>query len=611
MGKSKEIAKKDIVPSTTRRGTNLPSRPHFSPTAATTPAPKKKTTVLASSPLSIMSTSTENDLVDSEQDKEGTPNLSKSLSNNEIEFEIESDNENDIATSSKKAHSKEDIAFSKAFMSLDIDNLDELDKFETSLNDFALENLFPTASKSNEPAICIKDKDYEFDVNPKIIERVEASKFYGKDEEYPYDHLMNLDEIACVFGKNKIQQHYYFLKLFPFSLGGEAKTWYNSLAPKSIISKESCLRSFFHKYLPDSRIHAMKIEISKISQNKGESIPQARGRFNTIKKRCPAHGFEQHELLDAFYNGLTESSRTYLDSIAGNIFRERTIDEANGLLDEMVRNYHDWNMEEENEKIQIMRGVHNLSNEDMKEATISMQEKGIKASHLMELSKMGIKLPIDGLCFPIQVNAICSTEGNGKVLPSTIVSYVDHANDYACHSEQNIEREIMENSHRINDLHKKMGSCVDSLKMTIKHCKMMNNQVEQMISLQNKLYEKLLKDKEQICGVNTRGGASTQDPDYPDGHPKRKEQETSRKKSIAGKSPNDTNGNSKDQGNDTSLSDAETEDNNHEEENEDLSPPIEESQEKEDNDESELETREDPQPSNDKRKKKPQPQPKG
>ena len=54
-------------------------------------------------------------------------------------------------------------------------------------------------------------------------------------------------------------------------------------------------------------------------------------------------------------------------------------------------------------------------------------------------------------------------------------------------------------------------------------------QVEQMISLQNQLYEKL-NVKKQVCGVNTRGGASTQDPNYPEDHPKRKEQEARKKK---------------------------------------------------------------------------------
>jgi hypothetical protein len=41
-----------IVHSTTRKGTDLPSRSRFSPDVAATPATKKKTTILASSPLS-------------------------------------------------------------------------------------------------------------------------------------------------------------------------------------------------------------------------------------------------------------------------------------------------------------------------------------------------------------------------------------------------------------------------------------------------------------------------------------------------------------------------------------------------------------------------------
>jgi hypothetical protein len=67
---------------------------------------------------------------------------------------------------------------------------------------------------------------------------------------------------------------------------------------------------------------------------------------------------------------------------------------------------------------------------------------------------------------------------------------------------------------------------------------MMHNQVEQIIYLQNKFYEKLLDEKRQVCGVNTRGGSSTQDPHYLEGHPKKKEQEARKKKSFAGESPN-------------------------------------------------------------------------
>ena len=84
---------------------------------------------------------------------------------------------------------------------------------------------------------------------------------------------MNSEDTACLFGKTEIQQRYYFLKQFPFSLGGYAKTWYTSLAPKSITSKKSCLYLFFHKYISNSKLHAIKTEVSSFTQNKKESIP--------------------------------------------------------------------------------------------------------------------------------------------------------------------------------------------------------------------------------------------------------------------------------------------------------------------------------------------------
>jgi hypothetical protein len=121
--------------------------------------------------------------------------------------------------------------------------------------------------------------------------------------------------------------------LFPFTLGGDAKTWYNSLAPHSITRQEECLCQFFDKYLPASKVHALTLNISNFSQKEGEDLPQAWGRYHDMTRNCPAHGFKANELLDIFYNGLTEGNRYYFDSIAGNVFKERTIEEATKLLD--------------------------------------------------------------------------------------------------------------------------------------------------------------------------------------------------------------------------------------------------------------------------------------
>ena len=75
MGKEK-ITPKEVRPSTTRRGTDLLSRPNFSPNGVSAVVPKKKGKVLSSSPLSRMSINTENELLDEGIDSEGMPNLS-------------------------------------------------------------------------------------------------------------------------------------------------------------------------------------------------------------------------------------------------------------------------------------------------------------------------------------------------------------------------------------------------------------------------------------------------------------------------------------------------------------------------------------------------------
>jgi hypothetical protein len=107
-----------------------------------------------------------------------------------------------------------------------------------------------------------------------------------------------------------------------------------------------------------------------------------------MTRKCPIHGLKDNELLDTFYNGLTNASRSYVDSIAGNIFRNGTIEEAKELLDKMAENYDNWTLieEEETRIVPIERSILTLPNEVMKEALIAIKEKGIKSVDLLKLS---------------------------------------------------------------------------------------------------------------------------------------------------------------------------------------------------------------------------------
>ena len=51
---------------------------------------------------------------------------------------------------------------------------------------------------------------------------------------------------------------------------------------------------------------------------------------------------KKNEILDIFYDGLTDASRDHLDSCVGSVFRERTPDEAEILLNNMLTNGNSW-----------------------------------------------------------------------------------------------------------------------------------------------------------------------------------------------------------------------------------------------------------------------------
>ena len=85
--------------------------------------------------------------------------------------------------------------------------------------------------------ICVPDQDYyDISVDPDIITLVESDPFYGYESENVVAHLRKLYEIAALFTNNLRSRHFYILKIFPFSLKGDAKKWFNSLDPACVQS---------------------------------------------------------------------------------------------------------------------------------------------------------------------------------------------------------------------------------------------------------------------------------------------------------------------------------------------------------------------------------------
>ena len=143
---------------------------------------------------------------------------------------------------------------------------------------------------------------------------------------------------------------------------------------------------FSAKNFPAHKKQAALREIYNFVQIEEESLPQSWGRLLKLLNALPDHPLKKNEILDIFYNGLTDASRDHLDSCASCVFRERTVDQAELLLNNMLSNENDWTIPEPTPKPTLKkRGILFLSPEDMQEAKKSMKEKGIKAEDVKNL----------------------------------------------------------------------------------------------------------------------------------------------------------------------------------------------------------------------------------
>jgi hypothetical protein len=118
----------------------------------------------------------------------------------------------------------------------------------------------------------------------------------------------------------------------------------------------------------------------------------------------PKEPLPKNELLNIFYNGQTDESKTYLDSCAGYVFRERTPAKAEEIMAKISQNHDDWTLVEltptptlalATEPTPKKRRMIELNDEVMREAKKSLKEKGIKSEDVKNLP------PIEELCKPI------------------------------------------------------------------------------------------------------------------------------------------------------------------------------------------------------------------
>jgi hypothetical protein len=205
----------------------------------------------------------------------------------------------------------------------------------------------------------------------------------------------------------------------------------------------------------------------------------------------------------------------------------------------------------------------------MRETKKSLKEKGIKSEDVKNLP------PIEELCKPnphsstIEVHSLQRFDDRDIPYSKPPGQCLDELDNFIVKQDnfnRIVQNHLLENSRAINKLQDIVERISNDVKILVKHFQMVQTQIDQLTKVQKDLLVNTAREK-QACEIRTRGGATTQDPLYPEGHPKRIEQDSqctsrddipSKKKKKKHKTTVESSETGKDP-NSVSISDAETE----------------------------------------------------
>ena len=87
---------------------------------------------------------------------------------------------------------------------------------------------------------------------------------------------------------------------------------------------------------------SLRNQITNFTQKDEEMLYEAWERFKDLLHLCPHHGLQRWMIIQAFYNGVTQSVRSTIDAAAGGTLMNKTEDEAYNLIEEMALNNFQW-----------------------------------------------------------------------------------------------------------------------------------------------------------------------------------------------------------------------------------------------------------------------------
>ncbi|GJU81833.1 reverse transcriptase domain-containing protein [Tanacetum coccineum] len=197
-----------------------------------------------------------------------------------------------------------------------------------------MEELLQAPTEGYGEAIVIPEINADhFEIKTNLLQLVQANPFRGFERENPHTHINNFKRITSTLKFRDVPNDVIKLMMFPYSLEGAARVWYDKEPPNSILTWDDLVNKFVNQFFPPSKTTHLKNEISRFTQKFEETFGEAWERFKEMLRACPHHGFTELTQIDTFYNGLNENDQDSLNAAAGGNLLSKTTREALNIIE--------------------------------------------------------------------------------------------------------------------------------------------------------------------------------------------------------------------------------------------------------------------------------------
>ena len=187
---------------------------------------------------------------------------------------------------------------------------------------------------------CIIPPTEDVAVRPYLVPLLPT--FHGMENENPYTHIRDFEEVCITFKEGTINMDLLKLKAFPLTLKDKAKIWLNSLRPRTIRGWAELQVEFLKKFFSAHKTNNLKRQIYTFAALDNERFYQCWERFMETINACPHHGFDTWMLVNHFYDGMSPPMKQLLETMCGGDFLSKHPDEAMDFLNYVAETSKAW-----------------------------------------------------------------------------------------------------------------------------------------------------------------------------------------------------------------------------------------------------------------------------